>query len=88
MANNFVKVDSKQRWKDAVSKFKRAVVPEQNDLGKLSEDLIDSVRVRVVSTIESDKTKPYLEEIARAKQTINGYEYPIVLIQPIYNLKN
>ncbi|WP_341751945.1 hypothetical protein [Candidatus Tisiphia endosymbiont of Piscicola geometra] len=78
MADNFVKVDSKQRWKDAVSKFKRAVVLEQNDLGKLSEDLIDSVRVRVVGSIESDKTTPYLEEIARAKQTINGYEYPIL----------
>ncbi|WP_425363004.1 hypothetical protein [Candidatus Tisiphia endosymbiont of Hybos culiciformis] len=68
------KTDPKQRWKDAIGKFKRAIIPEQYS----HDELVDCVRVRVSGTIERDKIMPYLEEIAQAKQTLNGYEYPIL----------
>ncbi|WP_375319249.1 hypothetical protein [Candidatus Tisiphia endosymbiont of Oplodontha viridula] len=68
------KIEPKQRWKDAIGKFKRAIISEQYG----HDELVDCVRVRISGTIEQDKIKPYLEEITQAKQTLNGYEYPIL----------
>ncbi|WP_250310736.1 ankyrin repeat domain-containing protein [Rickettsia endosymbiont of Oedothorax gibbosus] len=69
-----IKTNPKQRWKDAIGKFKRAIIPEEHD----HNGLVDCVRVRVSGTIQQDSIKPYLEEIAQAKQTLGGNEYPIL----------
>lgn len=76
--SQIIKISAKQRWKDAVEKFRRAIIPEQPELTKLSDNLVDCVRVGVFNTIEMDRNKPYLEEIARGKQTLNSIEYPIL----------
>ncbi|WP_425360205.1 MULTISPECIES: ankyrin repeat domain-containing protein [unclassified Candidatus Tisiphia] len=69
-----IQTNPKQRWKDAIGKFKQAIIPEGHD----HDGLVDCVRVRVSGTIQQDSIMPYLEEIAQAKQTLDGNEYPIL----------
>lgn len=51
-------------------------------LGKQFDNLIDSVKIKIVQSIEEDKLRPYLEKIACGKQTLNSYEYPILRMSP------
>lgn len=63
-------VSPQQKWKNAVGKFKRALVPEIHNLGQARDAIVDSVRVRL-----EYGDYFYLEEVAHS--LYHGYDLPL-----------
>lgn len=67
---------ARDNWNKLINKFKRAVIPEQYESGKLTEALADSVQVKIT------QQENYLTEIGQGKHIHGSREFDMLRMSP------